>query len=793
MAGVSERAAAWLLGAFACLFVMAPAAMAQDVNNPILGTVHPGKQTSSFANAPKMIMPSKTIDRAQPLNLQGDQLIYDTAGNRVIARGNVEIFYNNYILTADEVIYDQSASTLSAVGNVVLKEPNGNVVRADRYTLTDDFRDGFVQSLSVVTTDNSRITADRAVRREGNVTEFENGRFTACKTEGNMPPLWCVSGARIIHDKTAQTISYQDAQFEFFGVPILYAPYFEHPDPSVKRRSGFLMPGFGMSEDKGFIAEVPYFYALAPNADFTFHPAYMSKQGVLWQGDWRHRTVNGQYSVKLAGIDQDFEDLPSRISNREKYDGWRGSIETKGQFNLGSWWKAGWDITIESDDQFRRFYGLDSILLTDRINVAYLTGQSDRNYFSAKLYQFGGLLLEDTDTSESLVHPIIDYNYVFADPVLGGELTWNSNALSFSRDDINATIRDATSITRVTSELNWRRRLTDQIGITYTPFAQLRGDLIQASNYIDPESADLVGSENFNRASVAGGATVSYPWVAHTANASHVVEPIGQIVAHEETGSQLRLPDEDARSLVFDDTNLFQISKFSGYDRIETGTRANVGLQYTFQANNGGYARFLAGQSYQLSGENLYAKPGVDADNNPIYTLHSGLEEDRSDYVLGAYLAPSDAFRVIAQSRFDEDDFSLKYQQVSARAVAGAFTGQATYAYSAYDPISDALNSQQDITASLGVRLNENWSVLGLTRYDIDSSLNLQDMIQLKYADECFVLTASYIRTNLSNLELADDSTLMLRFELKHIGEYSYKTDVLDHVFGDGSSAASGG
>ncbi len=87
------------------------------------------------------------VDRSQPMRLQGDQLIYDKAGNRVIARGNVEIYYNNYILTADEVVYDQSAGTLTAVGNVTLKEPQGNVVHADRYTLTDDFRDGFVQSL----------------------------------------------------------------------------------------------------------------------------------------------------------------------------------------------------------------------------------------------------------------------------------------------------------------------------------------------------------------------------------------------------------------------------------------------------------------------------------------------------------------------------------------------------------------------------------------------------------------------------------------------------------------------
>ncbi len=115
-----------------------------------------------------MFGPTPKVDKTQPLYLQGDQLIYDTKGNRTIARGNVEIFYNNNVLTADEVIYDQGANTLTAAGNVELKEANGNVIRADRYTLTDDFRDGFVQSLSVVAQDDfaHHRRARRASRRQ---------------------------------------------------------------------------------------------------------------------------------------------------------------------------------------------------------------------------------------------------------------------------------------------------------------------------------------------------------------------------------------------------------------------------------------------------------------------------------------------------------------------------------------------------------------------------------------------------------------------------------------------------
>ena len=127
--------------------------------------------------------------------------IYDTRNNRVIAQGNVEIYYNNYILTADQVIYDQSTNKLIAEGNAQLKDPNGSITRADRFEALDDFRDAFIQSLSVVTADDTRIAAERASRREGNVTEYERGKFTPCKNDPGMPPLWCIGAARIIHDQ----------------------------------------------------------------------------------------------------------------------------------------------------------------------------------------------------------------------------------------------------------------------------------------------------------------------------------------------------------------------------------------------------------------------------------------------------------------------------------------------------------------------------------------------------------------------------------------------------------------
>ncbi|MEZ5849476.1 MAG: LPS-assembly protein LptD [Hyphomicrobiaceae bacterium] len=759
--------------------------------------IAPGQSTktpSSFGNSTKSGpfggMKARKIDKASPLLLEGDELIYDTRNNRVIARGNVEIYYNEYILTADQVIYDQAANTLTAEGNAQIKEPDGNIVRADKLVTTDDFRDAFVQSLSVVGKDDSRIAARRAVRKDGNVSEFEQGKFTPCKNDPGKPPLWCISAQRIIHDQQAASISYQDAQFELLGVPIFYMPYFTHADPSVKRRTGFLIPEIGYNSALGYMTEVPYYMALSAHYDFLFHPLYMSEQGVLWKGDWRQKvalgSIRGEYSIKIAGIEQDGSKLPADVSaaRRAQLDGWRGTVETKGQFSLASWWKFGWDITLESDDTFRRFYKFDSVLLTDRVNRIFMEGISDRNYLGINFYQFGGLLLEDTAASESRVHPVIDYRYIVGQPVLGGELSFSANALSLSRSD-------GTDSNRLSVQADWRRKLVDGIGQVWTPFARARADAGQFTNGYDPNTGVSIPEDTFTRGIAAAGLTYAYPFVAHTANASHVVEPIGQIIARPNHLSQVRMPDEDARSLVWDDTLIFDVDKFSGWDRTDSGTRANVGLQYTFQSNSGPYARLIAGQSFHLAGENPYATPGL-APNGLNGTLvanfspSSGLDTSKSDYVLGAYLVPNNNWRVVAQGRFDDTELSLRRANVYSSLSFGPLALAGQYSYTRDDALLQLYQSEQELLGSATVRLTDRWSIIGSARYDLDSNFLLQQIAALKYADECFVLTATYTENHIDNpsLDLKPDRSLMLRFELKYLGDFKYKNDQLNNIFG---------
>ncbi|HSZ97367.1 MAG TPA: LptA/OstA family protein, partial [Bradyrhizobium sp.] len=178
---------------------------------------------------PYNALPPKPVTQ-RPANdgqmlVQANEVDYDYNNSRVSAVGNVQLFYNGTSVEADKVIYDQKTKRLHAEGNIRMTDVDGKITYADILDLSDDYRDGFVDSLRVDTADATRMAATRADRSSGNYTVFENGVYTACapcKDDPKKPPLWQVKGMRIIHDQLDKMLYFENAQLEFFGVPLAY-------------------------------------------------------------------------------------------------------------------------------------------------------------------------------------------------------------------------------------------------------------------------------------------------------------------------------------------------------------------------------------------------------------------------------------------------------------------------------------------------------------------------------------------------------------------------------------------
>nr|HEV8010101.1 LptA/OstA family protein [Bradyrhizobium sp.] len=337
---------------------------------------------------PRPPKPARPPNDGQML-VQANEVDYDYNNSRVAAVGNVQLFYNGTSVEADKVIYDQKTKRLHAEGNIRMTDVDGKITYANILDLSDDYRDGFVDSLHVDTADATRMAATRADRSNGNYTVFENGVYTACapcKDDPKKPPLWQVKGARIIHDQINKMLYFENAQLEFFGVPLAYAPYGSAPDPTVKKKSGFLMPEFKTGV-YGYSIETPYFWNIAPDYDATFDPRFTTQQGVLLQAEFRQRLLDGSYQIRAYGIDQLD---PSAFAGQPGDRQFRGGVETKGEFALNDKWVWGWDGVALSDYMVMSDYNLSLYkdplaaflaLPTEAVSQLYLTGVGDRSYF----------------------------------------------------------------------------------------------------------------------------------------------------------------------------------------------------------------------------------------------------------------------------------------------------------------------------------------------------------------------------------------------------------------------------
>lgn len=740
----------------------------------------------------------------EKLLLEADELTYDFDRKTVTATGNVQIYYGGYVLDADAVTYDQTSGRLIASGGVRLLEPGGNLVTTERLDITDDFRDAFVGSLNVITIDRARFAAQTAERRDGNLTIFHKGVYTACEPcldHPERPPFWQIKAARIIHNSAEQMIYYENARLEFLGVPVAYMPFFFHPDPTVRRKTGFLTPSALQSDAIGFGVTTPFFWNLAPNYDVTFSPTVLSRQGLLMQGQWRHRILNGEYSIRAAGIfqqDRDaFTDDGTSLSGDRSF---RGGIHTDGAFNLSTDWVFGWSIDSTTDRTFNRDYRIPGAGAKDLPSTLYLTGMSDRNYFDVSGHYFR-VQREDTEedlpddgdpttsdvyvhndqAEQAFVHPVLDHNYIVDHAVLGGELRFDSNLVSLTRD--SSDIRHppspfgpyytgvAGTFTRATSRGSWKRRFIAPGGQLITPFTYVQAD----ANWIDAtDPAAGIGSDEVNgRVMPAVGIEYEWPFLATIGPSVHTFGPKFQVIARPDEWHPGALPNEDSQSLIFDDTNLFEWDKFTGYDRQEGGVRANLGFLYQGLFPGGATFDALFGRSLQLAGQNSFA-----LQDHALTGVGSGLETDWSDYLARLTVNTGLGVGFTARARFDDDDLILNRSELSAVGVYGAATASIDYAFIRESPSSGIFRLREELTATASVEIVDNWSVLGSLVYDLRNDARVSHSLGLGYEDECFAISAVYSDTTDPYSDLASERQIFLRISLKTIADSEFSREI---------------
>jgi LPS-assembly protein len=688
------------------------------------------------------------------IGLQADRIVTDEKAGQIIAEGGVEVRHKGRLLRASKIVYDMNTRRIRASGGVQITDPDGLVRSAEEMDLDETLEAGVASGFGAAFPGGGTAAASGAIRRADGRNELRDAIYTACpicKPGEGERPTWTLSARRAIQDPNTKMIEYRDAVLQFRDVPILYLPYFAHPDPTAGPRSGFLPPDLGQNRRLGAFYEQPYYLRIGPDQDLTISPRLHTQVNPLLGLEYRKRFWSGQ--VELAGSitnERDFDGAGERFGDRA----WRGHLFGTGRFKINEFWDWGFGVERASDDLFLRRYDIpgagqlrgpfagDSLRL---LSQAYLIGQDPNTYANVSLVAFQGLRETDDTTTLPLILPFIEFEHILKDPLLAGQLRLQASSASLVREE------NAVDSIRGSIGFDWRRDDVIGPGLVVGSFAQARTDRYRVSNRTPGKT------EDFSRNVGLVGLELRYPMVRRDPGATLMVEPILTAVYGSNGGNDARIVNEDSLSFELDDSNLFRPNAAPNYDVWEPGARISAGVRASLRTDAGGSASFAFGRRWRDKAD-------------PIFGVSTNLDGTESDYVgvVSADLGPSFGARV--RFRLDDESYDLTRIDAAVRAAVGAVSADVRY----FD-IDDALRPgapSQEIRGNLAWKFDRNWTVgVGVQR-DLDSDITLSQNVRLLYEDDCTFLEFSYARSETTDRRLGPNEGFQIRIGLSTLGVF---------------------
>lgn len=737
---------------------------------------------------PQPAPPSKApAPTGEPPVVSADELIYDQTLGLVTARGKVEIHQNHQILRADQVTYNQKTQIVAATGHVALVQPGGEVTFADYAELTDDLKDGFIQQVSMILSDNSRMVGNSAVRERGEITTIDRAIYSPCnlcKDDPTQPPLWQIRAVRVVQDEVAKDIIYHDAFIDLFGVPLFYTPYFSMPDPSVDRRQGFLFPSFGSTSDVGPFLGLQYYFDISPDQDATLGATVTRDSGTMFTGEYRKRfdkgliTLDG--SINQSGYSKILNDNSgfngSNLDFRSEQLRWHFFGTAVYDFDQN--WRFGTTIQRTSDRSYLDNFNISgSDVLQSR---AYAEGFYGLNYIGIEALDWQDLRTPGNSIGDKgfspTVLPWVTGNFV-SEPntILGGEWFVNASAISLLRD-FDAVTSDpdrGIDTRRLSGQLGWQREYYSDQGIVFSAKGYVRSDFYNSSDVpdgtrvVDGGPDEVLTRNGVDAARIFPSATLiaRYPLVGQLGAYQQVLEPIVSFSATTKVSNGGNIPNNDSADIEFDEINLFSDNRFPGLDRVEGGQHVSYGFRYGLYGTDGTSATFFLGQSYRFEKDDAFPES-------------SGLRDQLSDYVGRVTVHPGPYLNLDWRFRLDKDNFYSRRQYIQAT-TTGPDWLNLNVNYSLLDDKGDDDNgnsfNQQQLGAGASAKVSDYWTLSTGMTYDIENLRPFRYSVGAQYMDECFTFGVNVQRQFTTAEDQKEGYSFFLTLNLKNLGEVPVK------------------
>ncbi|HEX2814119.1 MAG TPA: LPS assembly protein LptD [Sphingopyxis sp.] len=751
----------WLATASGVALMACPVAAQQTVEPPVVQAPQdqPDLQDRDVS--------ADTVDAPAPksdeqIGFAADNLNYDNETDVVVAEGNVEMKRDTVEMRADKVTWNRKTGEVVAEGDVALKNPEGDTAYGDRIVLTDTLRDGVVENMLVVLDNGARLAAVKGTRFDNGNIELENAAYTPCPVEDGSgcpkKPSWQIRAVRVIYDRGKNKVRYKGARVEIFGLPLIPLPGLSHPANS-EAGSGLLVPEIRLDRTNGFEIAVPYYLRIAPDRDITITPHLYTGSVPMIEGEFRALTDIGSFRINGYATHSSVVPVSGQVIDPNRQ--FRGYLESAGKFQFDPRWSLSYSGRITTDRTFMRRYDISR---DDRLRSTFeLERIGGQSYLSIAGWATQTLRRNDVQGQQPIALPIIDYRQRLADPLLGGQIELQLNTLAIARTAGQDTQRAFAGAT-------WNLRGLTGLGQEVVLTAMVRGDVYHSDENLLTAIPGYRGKSGWEGRGIAAvAADMRWPFVGEFLGGTQTLTPRVQIVATPSL-KNLDIPNEDSRAFDLEDSNLFAINRFNGYDRFEDGARITYGVEWNF-SRPGLNINSIIGQSYRLS------------DKPSLFPDGTGLTDRTSDIVGRTTIAYKDFLRLTHRFRLDKDNLAVRRNEIDA--MIGSRSTYAVLGYSRLNRdillLGEDLQDREEVRAGGRVAFAKNWSIFGSAIVDLtrksDDPLGVADgfdpirhRLGLAYDDDCLSIALTWRRDYIDTGDARRGNSFSFRIAFRNLG-----------------------
>jgi LPS-assembly protein len=698
----------------------------------------------------------------ETIAFEADRLEYQQDADTVTAIGNVVLRREDQSVRADRVTWNRVTGEIVAEGTVRFVDADGNELYVDRLELTDELKAGAMENMLLALREGGRLAAESGTRGEGGTIVLERAAYTGCAVEDSegcpKTPSWRITARRVTYDPDAKTVRFTGARLELFGIRLMPLPGLMVATDG-RAVSGPLIPDVRLSASNGVEISETWYQRLSDNRDIALTGYVYTDALPMISAQYRALTDKGAYQI--TGYATRSEVIPIGSMPTGQSDEFRGYVYANGRFQLDPKWSVTFSGRLASDRTFLRRYDISR---DDRLRSMFDVERIDRDsYLSFSGWATQTMRPGEIQGQQPIALPLLDYRRRFSDPLLGGRIEVQANTLAITRTDGQDTQRAFAGAT-------WNLRKLTGWGQEVIFTGLVRGDAYHSSqNLLTPTEA-YRGQPGWQTRGVAIGAVdVKWPFVGTFMGGTQVFTPRVQLVASPHIRN-LDIPNEDARAIELEDSNLFALNRFPGHDRVESGVRFTYGFDWQWERPNW-RVNATVGQSYRLT------------DEPSLFPSGTGLDERFSDFVGRLEVRYRDFVKLTHRFRLDKDNLAFRRNEIDA-----TIGSRRTYVEVGYlklnrditDGLED-LRDREELRLSARVAFARYWSVFGsgvfnLTNRDEDpTSLSdgfeaLRTRLGVAYQDDCLEVGFTWQRDYVTTGDAERGNTFQLHLALRNLG-----------------------